>query len=238
MQISDFYQTQPQGIQISRQQGSQFAKSVAGDFNPLHDADAKRFVVPGDLLFAMLLTRFGAYQQMQFHFSGMVSDDMVLNLSQSADQLAVTVAEKVMTSADIHGTCYQNPEFVAQLIGAYVAFSGTTYPHILVPVMREAGVMINPARPMVMYQSMRIELDAMAPGALTLRSSEHQFDVNGKRGDMYLHFDILSAEQVIGRGCKHMLLSGLRPFEEAAMTALTHAYDQSKARFAPDYAMS
>ncbi|WP_119395560.1 DUF3581 family protein [Salinibius halmophilus] len=232
MHISNFYSVSPAGLQISREQGSQFAKSVAGDFNPLHDADAKRFVVPGDLLFAILLTEFGANESMKFQFSGMVNDEMQLTLQRDTDQMSVLHGEKVMTSAAIAGPSIQSAEFIKQLILAYVSFSGTTYPHILVPVMRQAGVMINPARPMVMYQSMEIELNGSASGEISLRPSQHQFDVNGKRGDMYLNFDILSGDEVIGRGSKHMLLSGLRAYDESAITALTEEYDASKASFA------
>lgn len=231
MQVSQYYNTHADGVQISRDQGSRFAKLEAGDFNPLHDADAKRFVVPGDLLFSLLLTEFGGAEKMDFSFSGMVNEEMTIFLAKQGDQLTVSAGEKVMTSATIAGAPIDDTSFITQLVGAYVSFSGQTYPHILVPVMRDAGVMINPARPMVMYQSMSIELDQAKQGEISLRPSEHQFDVNGKRGDMYLNFDILCDGDVIGRGSKHMLLSGLREYNEAAMTKLTEEYDSSKAKF-------
>ena len=62
-------------IIISAEQGSSFAKAVSNDFNPIHDADSKRFCVPGDLLFALVLQRYGLSQEMSFNFSGMVSAD-------------------------------------------------------------------------------------------------------------------------------------------------------------------
>ena len=42
-------------ISFTRQQASDFAKQIADDFNPLHDIQAKRFCVPGDLLFSLIL---------------------------------------------------------------------------------------------------------------------------------------------------------------------------------------
>ena len=55
-------------VSFSRSQASRFAKQVADDFNPLHDVDAKRFCVPGDLLFAVLIQHLGLYPRMNFTF--------------------------------------------------------------------------------------------------------------------------------------------------------------------------
>ena len=54
--IIDQYFSEPNGrICFTREQGSNFAKQMANDFNPLHDADGTRFCIPGDLLFAIIL---------------------------------------------------------------------------------------------------------------------------------------------------------------------------------------
>ena len=65
-------------VSFTRHQASSFAKQIANDFNPLHDEDAKRFCVPGDLLFSLALAKSGLSQQMTFTFSGMVSDGIEL----------------------------------------------------------------------------------------------------------------------------------------------------------------
>ncbi len=44
-------------VRVGAEQASQFAKGVADDFNPIHDPDSRRFCVPGDLLFALVLSR-------------------------------------------------------------------------------------------------------------------------------------------------------------------------------------
>ncbi|MEX2365607.1 MAG: DUF3581 family protein, partial [Pseudohongiellaceae bacterium] len=67
-------------ISISAEQGSAFAKEIAGDFNPIHNIGAKRFVVPGDLLFALVLNRYGLSKSMSVRFSGMVGPDRELIL--------------------------------------------------------------------------------------------------------------------------------------------------------------
>ena len=69
-------------VSFSRQQASDFAKKIADDFNPLHDVDAKRFCVPGDLLFSVVLEKSGLSQNMGFTFSGMVSDGVELNFPE------------------------------------------------------------------------------------------------------------------------------------------------------------
>ena len=55
LDIAQYVTSTDRSMQFSQQQASQFAKGVAGDFNPIHDVGGKRFCVPGDLLFACLL---------------------------------------------------------------------------------------------------------------------------------------------------------------------------------------
>ena len=65
-------------LSINADQASEFAKTVSNDFNPIHDPGNRRFCVPGDLLFALAVERYGLAQSMEFHFSGLVSADTAL----------------------------------------------------------------------------------------------------------------------------------------------------------------
>ena len=85
MQLTDYFSLDTDRLHFSREQSSAFAKRIAGDFNPIHDIDAKRFCVPGDLLFAVFLHRYGVRQSMEFEFAGMVSDSTELLLPNSID---------------------------------------------------------------------------------------------------------------------------------------------------------
>ena len=79
MIIDQFY-SEPNGrVCFTREQGSNFAKQMANDFNPLHDADAKRFCIPGDLLFAVILPNAANLRQSLSHFA--VSVDHIENLT-------------------------------------------------------------------------------------------------------------------------------------------------------------
>ena len=78
MFLKDFYSIHEGSISIIAEQASMFAKEVAHDFNPLHDVDAKRFCVPGDLLFSMALEKYGLSQNMHFVFAGMVGHDVLM----------------------------------------------------------------------------------------------------------------------------------------------------------------
>ena len=57
MQLNQYFSETDNSFEFTRQQASDFAKKVAGDFNPIHDVISKRFCVPGDLLFAVLLSK-------------------------------------------------------------------------------------------------------------------------------------------------------------------------------------
>lgn len=220
-------------ISFTRQQGSDFAKQVADDFNPLHNIDAKRFCVPGDLLFSIIIAKSGLHKKMTFDFSGMVNDNVSLTFPQKIDKQYDIKDDKDKTclSVSASGESTHNPELINALTKAYVDFSGHTFPDILVKLMSENNVMINPSRPMVMYQSMSIDLHTLDAKSVTLKLSQTSLTIEGKRGDAWLEFDLLSNGEVIGHGKKHMLLSGLRPYEQEVIDAMVNQYHESKASY-------
>ena len=85
MFLNPFFNKSNEFVTISADQASNFAKSVANDFNPIHDPDAKRFCVPGDLLFALTLAKYGLSKTMSFRFEGMVGKDLLLDFPESID---------------------------------------------------------------------------------------------------------------------------------------------------------
>ncbi|MDH3537940.1 MAG: DUF3581 domain-containing protein, partial [Gammaproteobacteria bacterium] len=72
MDLEKYYNLEDSKLSFTRLQASDFAKSVAGDFNAIHDVDSTRFCVPGDLLFSVIIHHYGLRQTMGFSFSGMV----------------------------------------------------------------------------------------------------------------------------------------------------------------------
>jgi len=220
-------------ISFTRQQGSDFAKQVADDFNPLHNIETKRFCVPGDLLFSIIIAKSGLHKKMTFDFSGMVSDNINLTFPQKIDNSYDIKDEKDKTylSVSVSGEATHNPALINALTKAYVDFSGHTFPDILVKLMSENSVMINPSRPMVMYQSMSIDLHTFDADSVTLQLAKTSLTIDGKRGDAWLEFDLLSKGEVIGHGKKHMLLSGLRSYEQESIDAMIAQYRESKASY-------
>ena len=220
-------------ISFTRQQASDFAKKVADDFNPLHDADAKRFCVPGDLLFSLVLEKSGLSQEMKFTFSGMVTDGIELLFPEqiSGQAKVVDTKDKEYLTIEASGDSTNNSDIIAALTKAYVEFSGQTFPHILVALMAENEVMINPSRPMVMYESMSIHLDNLAFTEVKLELAKSTLSIDGKRGVADLIFDLISDGKVVGYGKKHMLLSGLRPYEQATIDGIVNEYNRKKAQF-------
>lgn len=222
-------------ISFTRQQGSNFAKQVADDFNPLHNVDAKRFCVPGDLLFSVIIAKSGLHKKMAFDFSGMVSDNVNLTFPQKIDDSFDIKDDKDKTCLSIHVSSDKthNSVLINALTKAYVDFSGHTFPDILVKLMYENNVMINPARPMVMYQSMSIDLHTFDAESVTLKLAKTSLSIDGKRGDAWLEFDLLSNGDVIGHGKKHMLLSGLRSYEQESIDTMVNQYRESKKSYQP-----
>jgi len=231
--FKDFYTQSGDEVTISAEQASRFAKGVAGDYNPIHNPDARRFCVPGDLLFALVLERFGLSQHMEFRFLSMVGANTPMTFSQAA-------------SGDIHvtdasGKCYLdvrrsgNTTFDSNAVDAftrcYVAFSGKNFPHYLKPLMEAHGVMFNPKRPLVIYDSMGFtleRLDGLTPDLALSRSS---LEVQGKRADALLDFSIESGGKLFGVGSKKLVVSGICDYDATAMDAIVEEFYRLKAAY-------
>lgn len=231
--IIDQYFSEPHGnVCFTRQQGSDFAKQMANDFNPLHDTDTKRFCIPGDLLFAIILAKYGISQHMEFIFSGMVVAGVQLLMPQPAEEMHINDGEGKEYLRVKRTGSVSNDEFLLQnLTQSYVQFSGQTFPHILVPLLAEKNVMIHPERPLVIYQSMSIDLDTLDIKKPLLRGDYNKLEVNGKRGSVELAFYLEDDGEIVGRGKKHMLLTGLRVYDEAVAQKAVSVYNASKTSF-------
>jgi hypothetical protein len=233
MDLSDYYLQQDQQVIFSRQQASDFAKGIAEDFNPIHSPEAKRFCVPGDLLFALTLHKFGLYQKMEFNFKGMVSDNVALRYKEmeSGQYCLADDNDKVYLEVSCAGDKSKSSGLIAQLTQNYVKFSGKTFPHILVPLMRDNNVMVNPKRPLIIYEMMAIDLLSVDLSSAELELTNAELEVNGKRGTAILHFQFSVNGEKVGEGQKRIVLSGLRAFEESAIDQLVLDYNRHKEKF-------
>jgi hypothetical protein len=234
MLIDQYYSAGNGRISFTREQGSNFAKQVADDFNPIHDPGARRFCIPGDLLFSIILARYGLSQHMEFTFTGMVVDGIELVLPEPATDLAINDTDgKQYLTIRREGDNSIDADLIDRLTAEYVEFSGHTFPHILVPLLAQQDVMINPDRPVVMYESMNIDLDRLDIQAPGLVGGEHELVINGKRGELKLVFNLVEAGEIVGRGNKRMILSGLREYDSAVMDATIASLNERKLAFLP-----
>jgi hypothetical protein len=229
MFIDDYFNDQQDSISFTRDHASNFAKKIADDFNPIHDQDAKRFCVPGDLLFSIILAKYGLNQHMKFIFQGMVMDGTNLLLPNASPQLVIKdTRERDYLTIERSGKSTLDETLIQNLTRSYVAFSGHTFLDVLVPLMAEKKMMINPARPMVIYESMTIDLDRLDIKTPTLEMDHTDLELVGKRGNAFMAFNIMESGQIVGRGEKRMVLSGLREYEQGAMDGLVETYKQRK----------
>lgn len=226
MVIENYYAEDSDGISFTRQQASDFAKQIADDYNPLHNPEAKLFCVPGDLLFALVLARYGVSQRMRFDFSGMIDDTHKIHFAENGNgRLHLLDAPgKEYLSVERSGANSQDTRLVRSLTQNYVAFSGHTFPHVLIPLMTEHQVMINPARPIIIYQSMEIDLERVDITTVNLEFRGAQLEVDGKKGNVRLDFLLRDSTDVIGRGTKYMAMRGLRPYDKQVIDEIVSDY--------------
>ena len=79
-----------------------------------------------------------------------------------------------------------------------------------------------------MYVSMTIDLDRLDVQNPVLVGGDHKIDIDGKRGNVELRFNLVEEGEVVGRGAKKLVLGGLREYDEDAMAAAIADFDQRK----------
>ena len=233
MFLKDFYSIDNGSVQIDAQQASLFAKEVAGDFNPLHDPDSKRFCVPGDLLFSLVLEKYGLSEKMNFTFSGMVGHGVRLEFPETdAERFDITDNnQKTYLQVERYGAINHDETTIEALVRDYVAFSGQNFPYVLVPLLEKENVMINLDRPLVIYDSMTVEFNSLNFSEPRLEMLEPELEVTGKRGSARLHFQIEESNKVVGSGYKKLAISGLREFEAEPMQQFVDNYLARKEQY-------
>ncbi|MCK5871788.1 MAG: DUF3581 domain-containing protein [Methylococcales bacterium] len=231
MFLNQFYSTHEGQVLITAEQASHFAKDIAKDFNPLHNPDAKRFCVPGDLLVSLVIARYGLSQKMQFTFSGMVGHEVYLNFPDTEDDYFEITDDHQKVYMKVHrsGNKIQDDTLLEGFIRDYVAFSGPNFPHILVPLMAEQNVMINTTRPLVIYESMVFEFESLNFLTPELTALKNTLAIEGKRGEARFHFQINSEGKTVGTGFKKILISGMREYNHEVIQSFTEKYLALKA---------
>ncbi len=232
--LHNYYRQSEDGkISVSAKQGSGFAKQIADDFNPIHHSDSRRFCVPGDLLFSIAVERYGLRANMSFRFLDLLSADVDVKYppqepDRSFDLQLMNAAGKATLGIQYSGEADHNEQRQASLVRNYVAFSGHNFPDILVPLMRDKNVMFNPKRPLVIYESMHLSFEHFDFSELQVELAETSLEVNGKRGDARLNFNLRADQAMVGKGYKTLILSGLRDYQEDAIASMCAEYAASK----------
>jgi hypothetical protein len=234
-QLAPFFDQRDGRVNISAAQGSGFAKRIAGDHNPIHDVDAPRFCVPGDLLFALVVGHYGLSHRMTLAFKGMLRADTPLQFPppQTREPFGITDdSGKAYVEVSHQGRLPVAEPGVWALVAGYVGWSGRTFPDLLQPLLARHGVMFNPSRPFVVYDRMTLALEEKPEEAVELELAQSTLDVSGKRGDAAFRFVIRTRQTAIGECEKRMVISGLRDYDDAAMTAMIDAYRKRRTQTA------
>jgi hypothetical protein len=66
-----------------------------------------------------------------------------------------------------------------------------------------------------------------------LEIDHNELAINGKRGEVKLVFNLVESGQIVGRGNKRMILSGLREYDKSVMDETVSSLNQRKQDFVP-----
>ncbi|MGD8555894.1 MAG: DUF3581 family protein, partial [Chromatiales bacterium] len=163
----------------------------------------------------------------------LVSDGVPLLFPESdANKIAISDRQgKEYLNFERSGAVSNATSLISDLTQSYVAFSGHNFEHVLVPLMRDNDVMINPDRPLVIYESMSVDLERFDVTSPQLILEKSTLDVDGRRGKVRMQFRLTSDQGDFGHGEKSMILSGLRPADPAALQGMLDDYIGFKATY-------
>ena len=226
MFLIPFYSRHESGLIIKKEQGSKFAKEICNDFNPLHDVENKRFCVPGDLLFALTLKEYGISEKMGFSFCEMLPAEIPVRIKKDVDHNLeiVDIYGKKYLGVDVGGRVNDHAASIKSLILSYVRFSGENFPNILVPLMANNGVMINPSRPLVIYESMSLTMKEVLFEKVSTEVDDVFMEMTGKRAKVAISFTLSSEKQIIGAGAKNLVIASLRPYDQDLCSIMVNEY--------------
>jgi hypothetical protein len=170
---------------------------------------------------------------MKFGFAGMVGGSVELLFpEQVSENFSICDSrDKTYLNVSRHGDVSRCDAQTESFIRHYVAFSGHNFIDILMPLMKQHQVMINPDRPLVIYESMSFDLTTLDFIEVTLSLVGQDLKIEGKRGDVTLHFELHSGDVLVGTGIKTLVMSGLRPYEEAFAQQMCATYEGRKTDF-------
>jgi hypothetical protein len=234
MLLAPFYSTKDNQIFVSAEQASNFAKRQCFDFNPIHDPENKRFCVPGDLLFSLALHIYGVSESMSFTFTNMVGANVGLTFPDSNDEIIIVTNEQGKSVLEISrkGKINNDVTFIESLIKNYGQFSGQNFPSVLMPLMKEKGVMFNTNRPLVMYNSMSFQFKSLNfEHPMSLKLANSTLDVEPKRANSFLYFDLFDGDKIIGEGIKKLVVAGLKTYDEEVINAFAAGYEARRDAF-------
>lgn len=230
MHLKEYYSEHNGSFSFSQLQASNFAKFVANDYNNIHDVNSRRFCVPGDLLFALSLTKFGLYPNMKIEFKDMVKNDISLQFTRIDDEKTAITGEEEQEFMTLtaSGEPVTEPALITKVIQDYVRFSGENFPTLLVPLLKEKALMLSPTRALAMYKNMSINLHTRELSNPTIAFAGSDIELQGKRATVILKFNFIENDQIVGTGQKEMILSGLVPYQQEVVDGVIRDYEALK----------
>ena len=223
--FKDYYCVCDQKLTFTNEQGSRFAKKVAGDFNPIHDKDSRYFRVPGDLLFAFVVSQYGLATNTVVSFEKPVTANVALCIPNEINGYYSfnDADEKQYITVDLEGDQLKQ-SCARDLALQFIQFSGEKLLWVLVNLMKRENAMINTRRPLVVYKSICLNLEHDHFEDPHLEYHGATMKIEGKKGEVRLDFVVRAGEIEVGRGSKSLQLRGLRAFDQTAMDKFVDDY--------------
>lgn len=207
---------------------SAYARNVAKDFNPIHSHLAKKYCVPGDLIFALITEMHGAHNYMRVDFLNRVGAECKLFFDTKRIALALLDVDKKLyaelATAGDKSVCPKRLKTVSNVV---VSCTSGYFPYKLIDNLREENVMLSIRRSMVMLKSIEVELrNIHSASSLVAKYQSSGLELSGKRGEVKVYFQLFDDDGIsVGFVTKTVLIIGIEKFNDKASKQYLDDYE-------------
>lgn len=215
---------------VSEKDGSNFAKEVCLDYNPIHDEGNLDFAVPGDLLLSLFVWQNGLPCDGSVAFKKPVKGDLELKIDLDGISNSGTDEELVILK-NLSSIYLTSIKFYKDFMAEYCLLSGSLFPEKLGEVFSDSGLMPGVEKPLVMYSGVDFDLNmdkfSLYDCDLSLNLGEINYKVLRKNMmKIGVGVDVLIDDENVGSLTKNLVCFETVPFSEAGLSELVTRYSQ------------
>jgi len=210
---------------IDKESGSNFAKDICKDLNPIHNVESKKFIMLGDFLFALYVNEYGFPKNREVIFKNPIKINSLENsgLEVIVSKEGIFVGNQKKVESSVEDFLF----FDESLLLQYCEISGSLFPDKLWGVFESSGLMPNFKRGIVMYTGVNFgfnfNLDSLY-GDIELDLDNVDYEIVSNRLFLKANVKVDLNGENVGSICKNLVCLGCVDYNKEKFDFLVENY--------------